>query len=426
MDILQSLPNETLGRICMHLSLLDLANLSLVSPLLGAISLPFRVRNLFLSSSTGVAWTSPDTGDGEGSSVEECLRTLITPGREAIATYIHSLTLVWVHGNPSDFGPPPHQPLSDIALLTQNLSPLNLKAQKPSAQVMLLLLRLTRLRVLEIGGAQIVSSKLFKLEFPVEIFQTSFQFLREFYYRTHGTGCAVSCQTLLLLLGLPCIRSIDVELNDTTDIPPGPATAGTSTVTKLVLLGADVQPSILSCLLKIPQALTHFVFSTRSKYHSAEFPLWRALDPLRSTLQHLSLGCHQSPAGRDGVRDDQDPGLPYVGSLSQWTQLRILRCSLSLLLGTKIRQNMPRLADVIPPGIHKLEILPDYWSYPAGMVVMEVVHLLEWKMQVVPDLWSVATKVTNIDEFEIFRLACEARGVQMITDCGVLRRGYEY
>lgn len=421
MDILQSLPNEILAYIVSILPVADLISTCLVSHRFNAISQQFLFKDASVSTPRGpepISPTGPNARDRAESSLEQLLRTLITPGRESLATHVHSLTLNWVHPGSRVYGPTPQRPVSDIDLFTPYPSSRTLELQKPSEQVLLLLLRLKRLRTLSIIAS--VYPRAFEgfpfdafTDMPASFFQSSFRFLREFRYNSTDAYCSVSCKTLLLLLNLPSIRSINVQLIDESDITPGPATVSTSPVTQLSLWEVAIRPYMLLSLLKIPRALTHFLYGTYKRHDSRGLlEFGPALEPLRDTLQYLFLDLSLA---RGVEIEDTTPDLPYILSLSQWPRLRTVRCSLILLLGSREQDRMLRLVDVLPYTLCMLQILPDR-VYSIAMVVKEVLGLLEKKNVVAPGLQKVAVTGVTGELCETLKEGCNAARVELMMD----------
>lgn len=424
MDILQSLPNEILAYIVSNLPVIDLINTCLVSHRLNAISQQFLFKDAIISTPANpgrISRTSPKARVRAVSSLQKLLRTLITPGRETLAAHVHSLTLNWVHPGSRVYGPTPQRPINDIDLLRPYPSSRALELQTPSKQVFLLLLRLTRLRTLSIIAS--VYPHHFEYfpfdaftDMPASLFQSSFRFLREFRYNSTDAYCSISCKTLLLLLNLPSIRYINVQLIDESDITPEPSTVSTSPVTQLCFWEVAIRPCVLLSLLKIPRALTHFLYGTYKGHDSRGLlEFGPALEPLRETLQYLYLDLSLA---RGMEIEDTAPGLPYILSLGQWPKLRTVRCSLMLLLGSREQDRMLRLVDVLPHTLRMLQILPDH-VYSIAMVVREVLGLLEQKRVVAPGLQKVAVTEVTGELGETLKAVCDAARVELVMDWSV-------
>lgn len=161
---------------------------------------------------------------------------------------------------------------------------------------------------------------------------------------------------LVPVLMLPVISDIDVILiyaedkpDDINFLSPHSPTQyyGSSSVSKLKFWDSIFSTSILSTILQIPRALTHFMYDDAQRCNTPdECPAFsQAMAHLRPTLQYLWLGW---------VRVLQFPGSSRVGEerktiggLRDWPVFRTIKCPLTVLVGTPAPVT-PRLVDVLP------------------------------------------------------------------------------
>ncbi|KAL0638709.1 hypothetical protein Q9L58_002287 [Maublancomyces gigas] len=390
---LQSFPNEILLDIFSRLQHRDLARTSRVSR---EISQPLLYKDPFLLKS------SPPTPLGM------FLQSLLTPGREALATYVRDLTVEW--DNVSQTG-------SDITRYRG--------AQSTGTQLMTLLHMLPELHGLHLLPPyqcdqfdRLFGS--FHARQSIATLPLAFQSLREFrcHWDSHDRG--VSTEAIVLLLRLPYIRRINIPFATETE-PCSPtvnaaiaAAAGTSTITHLEFALVLSRPSSLAAILKIPRALMHFsYFGGRQNLDAFDLAAFgRTLQPLRRSLKSLHLDFTNL------YSNDRDNNklTATIGSLHQWPVLNIIQCPLLALLGQGPQSDSPlQLADVLPVGIRELEILSDrYWSL--ADTVHEVVVLLGQK-EMVPRLKRVAVYKDYRGDYQLpekLRAACRAAEVELV------------
>lgn len=411
MLLLQCFPNEILLDIFSRLHHRDLARACLVSRRLCEISQPLLYKDPFLLKS------SPPTPLGA------FLQSLLTPGREALATYVRDLTVEW--DNISQTG-------SDVTHYRQTQSRRGLdyvQAQSGGTQLITLLHLLPELHGLHLLPPSQCDQldhlfQSFHVQQPIETLPKAFHSLREF--RCHWDSCysGVSTEVLVLLLRLPYIRSITIPFAGVTE-PCSPkvnaaiaAAAGTSTITHLECASVLSQASSLPGILTIPRALMHFsYFGGRENVDAFDLVAFgRTLQPLRKSLKSLHLDFINLYSN---ARGDNNRLTATIGSLHQWPVLSIIQCPLLALLGLGPQPDSPlQLADVLPVGIRELEILGDsYWSF--ADTVHEVVVLLGQK-EMVPRLKRVAVYQDYRRDYQLLerlRAACRAAEVELVELC---------
>lgn len=403
MAVLQDLPTEILAEIFSYLPAADLAHTSHLSRCFYAISAPLLYAAPNLTTSHDDDHIYHPRHIHIPSSLEIFLRTLLTPRGHSLASLVHSLTLRWVHTLRDNAGP-------RAGPLLVPLSPLAIKAQFPNTQIMLLLLHLPRLLALDICATFASAStfddfmKGFFGNQETQPFPPALQTLKEFRLSSPDLQGSVNGQTLLTIMTLPNITSVDVVLSIIEDFFPEFTPASTSNITKLELIDAFVSPDELLHILMIPRALTHFTLSPAYQYN-----LINVIEPLRASLQYLAVDVQNlDEQGSDD--EDDNPLVPTIGSLKGWLQLHTLRCPLVPLLGENRQQH---LVDVLPVGIRELEILHDQY-YSVAKVVREVVQVLRRKQELVPRLHMVTVAMAAGKQRRILRAACDAAKVGLV------------
>lgn len=408
---LEHLPYEILIDICSLLCCTDLASTSRTSRRLRAVSesLLYRTPRVLISYN-----------DPMPRNLHIFLRTLLTAGCESLATHVRSLTLQWdeLHNDGSSNDNPGEipQPECDIALFTAAASRIGLTQPQTleGMQVVLLLHLLPRLEVLEItpSNTRDAFGKFMEAQNDVQnvkMLPPGLQSLREFSCCWTGCDRGVSPRTLRALMRLPSIRIILVHLADEIDLPAIMADSdATSTVTDLRLSNTVISTSSLAFILRIPQALRHFSYSVTADRGFDLRRFGEAFMAQQSSLQSLWLDF------QDATIDGNVPIYP-IGSLREWPMLRSVRCSLVVLLGTRL--NPPQLLHhVLPAKIRELEILSDrYWPMPQA--VGQLLSFLEQKAVVAPNLVRVAVRRECWKTPEMHKAltkACEAANVELV------------
>lgn len=404
MDFIQSLPYETLFQIFSTLSSVELGQIAQVSHRFHDISLPLLYNWPRLTTAYRATRRSMNSGrTAYPPSLHRFLYALLTPGNQNIGRHVRSLDLDWTHPIIPPIGPIHGRPLSDSDLRSPRPSSRSLAAQLPDAQIVILLLRLPRLQALNVTHRAADNSfdyfmKQYHSALPRSLFARAFQSLRDFHFSAYWSG-SINCQTLLILLTLPSIRSISVPVQDhSDDVFVEVCPIGTSTATDLRLSYAFVTPSHLSHILQIPRALTTLTYNQLDgTLLQIQQSLKGGLDAIRNTLQYLSIDIgyvRDYEADDDRGEEGDDEADPILGNLREWPVLRTVRCPPMLLLGLGFREDTPRLVDVLPRGIRCLHIMDDNW-HSEEWAIDELIHLLALKEEMLPLLQRV--KIDSID-----------------------------
>lgn len=368
-------PHEISGHIVSFLSQHDLTSVSCVCHQLQEISQPVLYKEPFII-----------TGSQPQPSLILFLRTILTPGREKLATHVRWLTLHWTE----TMYLPDERTADGIELFTAAAYSFGVvgPCHSGGAQAVLLIHLLPRLHTLHVIPAH-DRDKFDEFIADDYVMPAGLQLLREFRWYSADRHSGVSPAVLLRLLRLPCIRTIDVHMVTEIESPSRVLDAateaiGTSAATHLEFTFGDISLNSLTPILKIPRALTHFTYRGIAGNLAALPDVGSALAPLRSSLQHLDLDLfrciNRSPQGAAQSES--------IGSLREWPVLRNVRCSLMALLGKEPSQ----LADVLPFGLHALETVGDsFWTVEE--VAREVVVMLQRKQSMLPGLKTVAVHV---------------------------------
>lgn len=412
MAILEEVPNEILHEIISRLCPTDLVCTSTVSRHFQSISQAPLYRNPLLR-----VWGKKDTP------LQLFLRTLLlSPDRQTLASYVRSLTVEL------EARTAPKPDSLDISLLTAAAISLGFNDHPLSAQgaqIVLLLRLLPRLNILDLWaldeGRGLGYTYFEDVLQPPLTLPLALQTIYEF--RSVGTTSATGVTPMILvaLMALPSIRKIvvavtDEDIESEDFLTAAAAAAGTSRVTELHLLYGDLTHRSLGAILKIPQALTRFSYSTmvaHSYFELVEFG--EALAPLRSSLQHMWIDFADTE--RLGDEDMDEDCYDTIGSLRGWEVLQTLDCPLMALLGRSRTAGSRRLSDMLPLGLHILRVVGDhYWT--TGEVVDQVVGLLE--QGGIPALQGLEVVFTGevlaVGMKERLSRACERSHVLLIED----------
>lgn len=404
MAVNKQLAHEILTDILSYLPIPDLLSTSTVSLRMCTISqsLLYKAPTLI----NNVDWAMP-------SSLLLLLRILLSPGGEKLATYVRSLHVKWDDcARPESRFQLSLDSPSAAALLVDAGTRLGLDQSLTSqmGQLVLLLHLLPRLTVLDIappGGADRVFSEFLQAHsgaLSTETLPLGLRQLREFRFSSDCQMGSVSPRALLTILNLPCIRRVDIRIdNSCFPFLAAEAAAATSTVTHLRLFAMSLQMPALGYILKIPTALTHFSYCTCTPDHDRY--IMQALLPLQVSLQHLHIEWV-------GV---QHP----IGSLRSWPALRTVSCSLAALLGRDHNQDSPRLTDVLPASLRDLVIMREYYSDEKA-VADQLVELVRQKKVIVPRLETLVVPLSDPqmwpDGYVIHTLrdSCEDAAVELV------------
>lgn len=403
MAVLTDLPYEIMVEFLSLLSCADLSSTIRVSRRFHDVSQPLLYTGPCL---TKKQHTTPRVSGTIGI----FLQTLLTPGREALGSYVRSLRLELDDTEPVfEY---PDDTVVRITAIARKLGINNpLSTQGP--QLMIILDLLPRLHTLHISPP---TARFFE---PATALPRGLQSLIEIHYIGTATTDFVKPKRILAPLQLPSIRRIHVPSISQYNLPADALTAatGTSRITHLCFSRAVVSPSVLRFVLRVPIALTHFSYTAASRCSFSLPRFMRALAPLRASLVHLHLDfCGTSLARSDGGDVFR---LPYAdGSLREWAVLQTLRCSLVPLLGRMRFVASPRLVDVLPPGLKQLQVLPD-WKWGVQDVVQEVGEVLARKKELVPCLEKVAVVMEcggTRRAVDTVMAACDAAGVGFVEE----------
>lgn len=365
MPVLNNLPVEISTEILSNLTNGDLARVCHVSR---------QMRDV----SQRVLYTAPSlTATCDAPSIQILLRTLLSPGGDALAKHVRSLSVRWekVDSDATQFP-------ADMALFAAAAARFQIphSVLSPGTQVVLLLHLLPHLQVLALGSpyaCKIVPTFLQTTHTPF------LHQLREFRQHPSPNAAFIRIATIHALLRLPRLRTIDVRtwyepINASPTSAEAATAPGTSPITSLRLWLSCLPPATLQEILILPSALTHFSFSPEEWAGEFDISLC-SLAPLRATLTHLDVDL-------SGIARNRSPGdFPNrtIGNFRDWPVLHTVRCSLMGLLGQGRRAVPVRLAEVLPIGLKDLELLQDvYWV--GRDAIAQVVGMLEEKEAMLP------------------------------------------
>lgn len=421
---LQDLPTELLVKILSYLLPCELFTACRLSRRLLSISQSLLFRAPLLSTANILG------GPNTPSSLETFYRTLTTPGNEALASHVLSLTLNWCnrYGLPlaANQNQPPHQSAQPTSHPTPT-APLPDVQNTCTKHLFNLLIRLRALHITSFTRNSSVGNFIdeYYINQPTSALPPAFHTLRDFYCHSLSSQFGISYSALMMLLLLPCIRSIDVDLVDNDDELPDVASTATSTVTTLRISHALFRARWLASILRVTCALTHFSFTARRIFECYRYRHIRsALELVRGTVQALSLNfeyvcsypdeypLQEGEEVEEGV--DLDPALSLVPSFRGWPMLVRLRCPLLFLRGYLVDVETPVLLNVLPVGIRELEMLDESY-YTLAEVVGELVELLRRREELSPLLKRVVVMMANGGpEYEILREECRVTGVELV------------
>lgn len=377
MAVINDLPYELVNQIVSYLPFSDLLNSNLISPGFHAVAQPLLFRACRVVTNTG-------TPNG----IKSFLCALLAPGNESLATSVLSLTISCSVA-PSTGGFTGDQMLR-LARRGVPVAQAGIGNQYTPQETLVIILihLLTRVKLLNIGKLRISDRfhQLLETHYPVVPTElpAAFQSITEFRCtRRHPIG-GMTARALLMLLDLPLLTTVKVHIIEELlgDAIESPAT---SKVTSLSLSYYMTRFRSLHRILSRITALerlSYRVANTIVLGHCSRLGVDLRLQ--MNTLCYLRLDC-------SSLTDTAlvGGGASTIGSLRDWPLLRTLITSMLPLLGTGIQQPAPRLVDVLPRGIRKLEILRDlYWSQADG--VMALRDALAMKETMLPDLEMVS------------------------------------
>lgn len=409
MAALTSLASETLVEILSLLSCPDLASTARVSNRFQLLSQPLLYTAPCLRRSPEM----PNTR-ATGTSLEIFLRALLTPGRETLASHVRTLHFEFenISVEPGEEYWSGYTTPTELHAITSDTP----QPQPQGRQLMILLDLLPRLQILHFSPPNYRPSFSRLLESAADdmTLPCGLNSLREVHCPPTDDSDGVRWHTLRVFLQLPQIRRIEVTCINrfrSSEISRG-REASSSTVTHLRFSHSDIPDWLLSNVLLIPIALTHFSYSIVPSRGFLLSEFIATLGPLRPSLQslHLDFGNMVLP---------REPQLPQNdSSLREWPVLRTISCPLIPLLGGGPRDRSPRLMNVLPPSLRELEILWDScWSFSDA--VDQIVEMLAEKRWAVPYLERLAVVAESgmaegvLDNLVV---ACEAAGVSFVKD----------
>lgn len=406
MVLFTGLPYELVSEIVSNLSTSDLASTSRVSQLFHSVSERYLYATPQLVSNTRA--------------IENFLRTVLVPGNESLATRVNSLSLVSPDPGSKDRRKVRQMSFTSRRRMNQfsrNTAPVTNTISQDVLIVQLLQL-LPHLQVLQLGNLDTKDEfhnfitachSVLPANMPV-----SLKSLREFRCgRTNGIG-GITVNTLLMLLGLPLIHTIDVHIIDGIVTPT--KVNPKSKVSNISLSYDNKRTASLGTILGRLQAVERLSYTIANSYivsHSISFR--QALQPLKATLQYLRLDCTTLSEINHGNGNDDTR---TIGSLRDWPVLRTLISSLLPLLGTCLIQLPPPLVGMLPECLCKLEILEDrYWSTIDA--IRHLRNVLAEKEAMVPGLEMMAVRgaarrPAGIDV--CLKPACAVAGVELVND----------
>lgn len=324
------------------------------------------------------------------------LRTVLS--RPVLARYVRLLTLSWETPPSPPDARTANKPLSAAAARVGLRYPLH----SQGAEIALLLHLLPRLQTLDLSPPayfDVLDDFLTSQPYlPRAALAPGLQSLRTIHYRS--AGCvAVDIATLLALLTLPALRTLDIGFVDleAAEAPPTAAMAvSSSRVTDLRFGFDDANAALLAQVLRIPQALTRLSFEQLGRGDGFS----GALGAVRRSLEYLV------------VRLEGDE---TVGSLRGWSVLRHVRCSMAALVGASRDGDV--LAGVLPLAIEGLWV-----EVGAGWLFAEVLRVVERLVGVKCVYGLVRLEVVVVERewaqrgtgVERVREACEAAGVKLV------------
>lgn len=400
MAVIEDLSVELFGEIFSHLGCVDLGKICRVSPLFNHIAERFLYRKVWLSR--------PNL---KVMAITSFLRAVLV--RPALARNVRLLSLGRCSED-GDYGSDSCLPTAqDSSLFSEASNRLELQTLlwTEGAQVFLLLHLLPNLQHLTVAGCRILNTFLDdSLAVSVESFPAGLKSLHVFHDAWDGEPADMTPTMVLALMRLPSIRKIITDMepayhtNDpgTVDklISP-PEYRGSSSVTTLSFQYGNFHTSLLSTILQVPRALTHFSYADHDDCPAFDLTMFReALIHLRPTLQYLYLGWIRALEIGESGEDDEKPHT--IGSLRDWPALRTVHCGLVALVG-KPAVATSRLADVVPAVIRELGIdrVDDVWfmgevyneeeQWTVSDMTDHLVELLERKKECGLDELSVLT-----------------------------------
>lgn len=370
MAVIQIMPNEILIGVFSHLYHQDLLATSLVSHTFHTLSQSplyqephLRIDDLpRYDSFPSVPIPQPEPGQ---EAVALFLRTLLlAPGRDTLARYVKGLC---VDLNVDRGRVTPNATTDLLRKAASNLGFDDHPLSDQGAQIVMILRLLPQLTTLELrardgqlgyGYEQVKASIMGPGTIPIGL-----QNIHLFTSLLIFEGTCVTPMILLALLRLPSIRRIAVSIGEDHSetemfMTAAALAAGTSLVTQLEMNIGDLRPKTLKTVLKIPKALTSFLYCVGGMGYGMEdlTQFGRALAPLQESLEHLDLHFADMPSECDFLY-----GVNTIGTFRGWVNLRTLKMQLASLVGEP--RNDLSLANLLPQGLSSLFVRDNcYWT----------------------------------------------------------------
>lgn len=398
MAVLEDLPYETLAQCLSHLSCADLASMIRVSRRFHDVSQPLLYRSPCLTN-------TPSTLPRILCSLGIFLRTLLSPGREALGSQVRSLRLTLDDTDHVSEYPP--DALARITAIASHLGIANPVALQ-GPHLMILLELLPRLHALHISppNARFLET--------ATTLPRGIQSLRSLHYIPTPLINFIKWKRIISALRLDALRRLDLRhtticLNRVGVAASAPA--GFSTITHLRMSMSSMTFKTLHTLLAVPRALTHFACDVESAWYFSLPSFMKAMAPFRHTLRCLRLEFE------DPVFEEPTAAPPVEDALRGWTALRSLTCPLLLLMGVAPAPDAQRLVHLVPPGLCELEVIRDA-QWGTEEVVRQVVEMLECKTEETPGLERLAVGELGGPDAEMVVAACAVAGVSLVNGVG--------
>lgn len=332
MPVLEYLPIELLRKIFSSLDHPELRKISLVSHLFNRVAEPF----LYASLGGRTGWLLPS------------LSAIVN--RPELARHVRCVDMGWW----ADEYPTPDDCVL-FSTMAQHLGIVDV-GWRDDSQALLLLHLVPDVRKLNFIDIPLLGKFIEEtLTRPIE--SLPFKSLVNFKADEFTQSSSVTLTMLYALMRFPSLRKVTVDMQFSEDYTHNPSvvdsiivSAGQAPITHLSLHYGNTTTSMLTNILQLPRALTHFSYwdDPQYPYVSDTKPLWLALSVLRPTLQSLTLrGVHALQLG--------NPGEQTIGVLHDWPALTEVECSLPALVGSRATSTS-RLVDVLPMGIKVLFI----------------------------------------------------------------------
>lgn len=197
------------------------------------------------------------------------------------------------------------------------------------------------------------------------------------------------------------------------------AAAASSAVTHMRFSWPNMSHSVLSQVLLVPIALTHFSYTALTGRGFDIQSFVAAITPLRVSLRSLHFDFSDvalmTGYDDDGDDDEEFQKPHYEVSLRDWPLLQTLSCSLMPLLQL---YDSPRLMNLLPVGLRELEVLrsSDWLIDEEAEHILEMLGQKQWAVPrleklVVDPKWRGGEDVRHT-----LKVACETAGVRFVEE----------